>query len=1437
MAELPESGPPDSSPPAPRSDQPVPAPRSLPTAFTRVSTPPGALVALGAGSLALLALGVALADRLGAALYARHRPQLERQLGAVLGHRLELGPYQGIGWSGLRVGPSRVLPRADDPSSLAVSRLGLSLDPLSSLRRRLPVLDLSLDGLELDLRRNRAGGYWQFGRSTPGQAPTRFDLRLRFGPAARLRIPDLGLNLPFRGHGSVQPHRQTLVGGLSFGDPSAGAAPLQLVGGGSWSEGRWRGSLLSRRFDLAQLARSLSLPGQLTGRADGRLQLAWQRGRPDCRGVLQLGGVRWRSAADQAAVELAAPRLQCRGAAVSLPATAWRWGDLAGNVALRAGWGERSLAVEALELRRGDSWLQARGRVGNQLDLSGSWRLQPRDLLRSDALPARLLGGPVAGDLSLQGSWRRPTITSRLGQAAHPLLESWRARLVWSDDELLLTDFTSPHLLARGRLPLAQGAGRRWRVGDLQLQAELQAYPLQRLGPLFGTQLGGQLSAQGTVRGPLAALSPAFLLQIDQPRAGPLQLAERWQGSWRGEPAGGGRLLMRPSGRDGLLQARLDRLWVPVAISLDREGGRLQLEGSPRAYRWQARAFPLAGLRLALGPRGLLQSLQGSLAGSGVLELQPLAFRGRVELERPGVLGVTARQVRLEGAYADRGYRARGDVALLDGGTLTIDWTGRWRGGYRARIRGEALSDSLVRQLLAAWPRWRGRPAVAAGRADDLGALLIDTLGASIDAQLAALNRAQAAVALGRRRQLENLPTAERLDRLAARFNLDAGFSGPRLLDSRVDLTMVGHLWLPGQDRDVALTADPLRMSLQGPVRLGGGQLSLSGVPLALLALLTPVPAELRGALSAQVRYRLGATPELAIDLALQEAGLADTPLNLDRGRVNLRGDGLELDLALRAAEAGGSIELMGRVPLDPAQDGVELRLSSRDDGLLFLSRLAGPAVSWKDGRADLQLLVRGSLQRPIANGFLRVQNGALDLAGQPVQELQATVLFDFEQLILQEFSARVAARGRLSGSGSLGLVAPDLTSEGKPAQLTFQVADVPIRFPRIRAVSNGDLVVGGSLAGLTVSGELALAKGSINVQPARLEAESGDRQTSTTRVAELAEQRWAFQQPLVLFGAEVESRTSEQLRALIPNLNRVRFEDLRLRLGPDLAVAVPGLANFQAEGNLRIEGPFDPTITARGVVRLRQGRLGLFTTTFTLDPGAPNVAVFTPSMGLVPYLDITLRTRVSDSLAVGGVYSEASGGVAPLSPSVAQLESQGAFSSLNQLNLVQVYLSVSGPADRLADNIALRSSPPLPQQRLLALIGGNSLAGVVGSGAGAALATVVGQSLLSPILGTLGDAFGQRLSLAIYPAYVNQAVTRPSEQRSQRVPPQLVVATELGVDITDRLSASVLAAPNVDNVPPQLNLTFKASELINLQGSVDTEGAWQTQLQVFFRF
>jgi translocation and assembly module TamB len=392
--------------------------------------------------------------------------------------------------------------------------------------------------------------------------------------------------------------------------------------------------------------------------------------------------------------------------------------------------------------------------------------------------------------------------------------------------------------------------------------------------------------------------------------------------------------------------------------------------------------------------------------------------------------------------------------------------------------------------------------------------------------------------------------------------------------------------------------------------------------------------------------------------------------------------------------------------------------------------------------------------------------------------------------------------------------------------------------------VADGRLGLGGSLRSPELGGELTLSRGSINASPGQLarSAPVSNQPAQPVSLNELLESRWDFSQPLVLLGPDVESQTGESLRQAIPRFPYLAFEGLRLTLGRDLRVVLPNVASFATAGSLRISGRLDPSLRASGVVRLLRGRLNLFTTTFSLDPDAPNVAIFTPSLGLVPYLDIALRTRISDSLNViapSGVPSATgiAGGPGANATSLADLGGQGGFSSLSQLQLILVTVSVSGPADRIAENIRLRSSPPLPQERLVALIGGNTLAGLSGGGAGTALATVLGQSLLSPLLATLSDAFGQRVSLALYPTYVNPSITRERELFSRRVPPQLVLGAEVGYDLTDRFNVSVLAAPNRSDVPPQFTFTYRASQNFNLQGSFDSQGAWQGQLQLFLRF
>lgn len=1452
---------------------------------------------IGAGLLAWGAL-----DRLAAQAYPRLRPLIERQVGRVMGHPLRLGPYAGLRPWGVAVGPSRFLPGPDNPSTIETSAVAVSLDPLRSLMQRTWVLQIRVQGARVQLHRNSVGAYWLLGRLPPGRPAPPLALRIALQGPARVALHPAGggpLHLQVQGDGTVDlRRRQVQLAGLVRPD-AGGTLRFGLIA--QWQRRLWQLQITPRALPLQPLLPLLPAPvqQQLLGRLDGQVQgqLLLRQGNL-CQGDLRVRGARWRGAVLPAPLRADPFRLRCSERQWQLDPAAlamgsWR-GRLTGRLRLagpvrdqldltlqarepkgghrlqarlQGPWRQPRLAVQAqlrgpglagappqplraeanlnlrfatrpsvqlsrLTLRRGAASLEAAGSLWPHLDVRSSSLALGPDLLT----PLQPLLGEdprLQVRLNLLGSWRRPQLVARLGQAGATARVPVEAELRWRPGLLRLERLITPQLNASGQLPLPSTPGGGLRPGDLQLSIDLRRYPLAQLNGWAGTRLQGVVDVWGEIRGPLSALRPDLQLVLQRPGLGPLLLEETWQGQLRRSDGATGELVLRPaSTAAGQLLARFDRRWLPQTLVLQRAGGTLSLRGSPRRYSWVAQGLPLSGLSVALAEGLPQQPLHGRLSGRGQLDLQPLLLAGTVAVAQPQLLGLAGRDLQLVGSYRSRRLVLDGRWLGPRSASVALQLRARQGGPFWSRIQVRQLSPALVQPLQLAWQRALAQPLPPAGAARDLGPLSIPSLGSTLNDQLAALVQAQQR----RRVELEGpdgrprrLPTD-----LDGRLDLDLGLAGPRLDQLSLDLEARGQFWWREEGIDRPLGEAPLLARLQGPLWQGRGNFSLQNLPLALLALFTPVPDGLRGDLTVQGRYvRSGrrSQPQLTAEIALLHGALRDQPLALERGALALNAGVLNLDLSLRGAAASSSVDLRGRIPLRPDQQGLELRLASRGDGLRFLSVLAGPGLRWQRGSADLQLLVRGSQAEPVANGFLRLREGVVQLAGQTIREVEATVLFDFSELELQQLQARVGATGVLSGSGQLPLFT---ASTDVPRLLRLQLQQVPFSVPRMTARADGELLVSGALRRPVLGGELRLSRGSINVQPGQLASEAEPQRPVTVR--QLLDERWDFSQPLVVMGQQLESTASRDLRETVPDLPFLALSDLRLRLGPDLRVTVPNVLNFNTGGLLTLNGPLDPSIRASGVVRLLNGRLGLFTTNFSLDPDAPNVAVFTPSLGLIPYLDIALRTRVSDTLT---------GTAAAAGPDLASPNTwtgNTTFSSVDQLRLVKVRLEASGPADRLAQNIRITSSPPLPPERLVALIGGNSLVGLVAGNAGSALATVLGQSLLSPLVGGLSDAFGQRLSFALYPTYFAPADVEPTisyagANRSRRLPSQLVLGSEIGLDLTERFSFSVLAAPNRSDIPPQMTLRYQASDRLGVQTSIDTEGRWQSQLQLFFRF
>lgn len=1067
------------------------------------------------------------------------------------------------------------------------------------------------------------------------------------------------------------------------------------------------------------------------------------------------------------------------------------------------------------------------------------------------ALVTPLLGtaAPVKGKLQLSGASLKPEVSLAMAQASNPLLQAWSLQAGWTAQSglLKLEQFRSPELTARARMPLSLAAGG-LKTGPLQADLRLDTYPLKRLGPLLGTEMDGSITASGRVMGPLDALRPDLRLAVNHPRAGALRLMEDWSGTFLGRSDGGGVLSMASVGSviAGSLEARLDANWLPTDVMLRRRKGQLQLRGTPAAYQWTANDLTVDGLELALPPKQRWEGVYGGLSGDGTLALQPLAMTGDLSINRPGIMGLQLQQILLTGRYSDRRYAITGELLPPDTGQITVDVEGRADGPFKGQAVARGLSARWLSNSALSLPRLNQDDRLAHGSASDLGTLLINTFGGDLDGQLQALRNARKALLQARLENRDREPF--RLEDLRGQVDAVIDLTGPQISRLNLDLNARGHLWIEGEDADYALQVKPFTAQIEGPLQGGEGQFSFAHLPFSLLALVAPVPRSLLGALGMSGTYLLdGSKSVISSELVLEDARLGPNPIALKRGQVLLSDQALNLDLALASDSSTEVVTVTGRIPF-AADQSLDVRIVSLGDGLKFLTGLANDTIAWDKGDVDLRLLLGGTLLAPEANGYVVIKDAAFKAQGQSLAKVNGSMLFDFDRLEVQSLKGRFGSGGQLKGSGALALLRP----YPEPNPLRIQFENARLKLPTADVEVGADLMLTGAVVNPQIGGIFEISNGAIRPPLSmfsRVRNPESQKAFSTKAVSvdELLEEKWDFKEPLVLSGADVEAATSRSIKASLPKLPFIGFRDLRLTLGPKLRIEDLPFYNFTTAGLLTLNGALDPSLELRGVVELLSGRVSMFTSTFSLDRAAANVAVFTPSLGLIPYVDVAMDTRVSDNVTINNLDNSnisssvfdtnGLGNLSSGSTSVFDTNGLGNLSGGGQLRLIKVILTASGPADRLAQTIRLRSSPSLPQPQLLALIGGNSLAGLSGAGAGTALAAVLGQSLLSPVLGTFNDSFNQRLQFALYPTYVNRVVQNEKDRVSGQIPPQLTLVTDVGVSITERFDFSVLAAPNRNDIPPQGNLTYQINPNLSLSGAVDSQGTWQSQLQLFMRF
>jgi translocation and assembly module TamB len=604
--------------------------------------------------------------------------------------------------------------------------------------------------------------------------------------------------------------------------------------------------------------------------------------------------------------------------------------------------------------------------------------------------------------------------------------------------------------------------------------------------------------------------------------------------------------------------------------------------------------------------------------------------------------------------------------------------------------------------------------------------------------------------------------------------------------------------------KDGVLSLNPLRLELDDSVIQISSQwgenaiadVKLTNISLDLIDKFVEIPAfvDFGGGINANVRLQDFPDQLRAIGAVnINNATINQTPIQSANGSFTFQESRLDFLMSGILSEQGDPLVMAGTFPLQlpigqkPASDDLLLNVSVTNQGLSLMNLLTRNQVNWIDGQGDLEVEVTGKFNREQggfsqlrAEGEANVEKAIITVAALPdemVGNIQGKILFDFDNIEVQELTGSLR-RGEIRASGNLPLYRETMVEN--PLNVSLDQLTVSLK-SLYQGEVEGNIFVKGTALQPKIGGALELFNGQVFLVDSQPQSDNN-------------------------------SSNGEGLQFI--------FDDLELNLTRNIQITKQPLMNFLARGDLILTGTQTRPLL-EGTVELLRGQVNLFTSQFLLQGGHDNRALFTPSNGLDPYLDVLLKTSVPET-------SRQATPTDPFSAEIADIPK----ADVGNLEIIRVEASVEGPASQITENIRLTSSPTRTESQIVGLLGGRFIDTFEGGDTTLGLANLASSALLSNVQNIIGNALGLS-EFRLFPTNVNEEFAKDSGTSRGS---NFGLGAEVGVDIGRQFSFSVLKVVNTQQ-PFQYGIRYRISDELLFRGSTDLSGDTKATFQYGIRF
>jgi len=311
-------------------------------------------------------------------------------------------------------------------------------------------------------------------------------------------------------------------------------------------------------------------------------------------------------------------------------------------------------------------------------------------------------------------------------------------------------------------------------------------------------------------------------------------------------------------------------------------------------------------------------------------------------------------------------------------------------------------------------------------------------------------------------------------NKFSSRYNAKVSIEGDRPSNYKLNAKLNGYLDVFRDDNKNK--KEEFSIDLQGGLLTGNGSLKIKKLPLSASNIFLNQPRDFLGGFDIDLFYNLDNKSFLS-QISSNNSSIKNNKLLFEKGIIEFNNSVFDIDFSLLIDDSKIPISLKGSIPINKS-DKLDLRLISSREFIELVDIFAEEYFTFKEGEVNLRMIIKGSLNKPILNGFIVIKDSEIEFYNNIIKDINSLIIFDFDSLEINNLQAKSEDSGKILVRGSLPFYSQN---DSEKSEINLIMNRFSLKKDNFNFLIDSDVDLSGSFERPVLGGFLSFNIGFIN--------------------------------------------------------------------------------------------------------------------------------------------------------------------------------------------------------------------------------------------------------------------------------------------------------------------------------------------------------------------